>query len=111
MCVYKILAHSKDGYVILCSECNHYQLAFGTTGVSFDITTFYDFCDHVVIINNSATCNGFENEKRFKLTMFCDSSMLILNYKELKSLYEIVCEAQFNIEVANLFTELNLITE
>lgn len=111
MCVYKILAHSKDGCIILCNECSHYQLAFGTTGVSFDADTFHNFCNYVICVNDSVNCNGFENEKRIKVDLFSKSTMMILSYKELRGLYGVVCEAKFNMETDNLFKELNLITE
>jgi hypothetical protein len=111
MCIYKILAQNEDGYVILCNECNHYQLAFGTTGASFSKDKFVDFCDYVIVLNQSAVCNFYMNNKRIKINLFQGSVMMILNHKELKNLYEMVCEAKFNLEMDDLFTDLNVITE
>ena len=91
MCTYKILSRSKNRYIILSNECDHYQVAFGTTGVSFDELEFMDFCDNVIALKNRTFCNGFEDEKRIKVNLFSKSTMMILNYKKLKGLYNLIC--------------------
>ncbi len=111
MCSYNILSRSQNGYVILCNQCNHYQVAFGTMAATFEPDAFKYFCDYVICMKDSVCCNGFENEKRIKVDVFSTSTMLILNYKELRQLYDIVCEAKFNLETDELLSELNLITE
>jgi len=111
MCVYNILAKSTNGYVILCNQCNHYQMAFGTTAVTFKVNAFKDFCEYVICLNDSITSNGFDMDKRIKVDLLSDTAMMILNYKELKQLFEIICEAKFNLEVEDTLHELNLITE
>jgi hypothetical protein len=111
MCIYKVLARHKNGYVIFCNECNHYQLTFGTTGVSFEEAEFPDFCKYIIDLQSSVNATTLNNEKRIKIDLSHDSMMMILNRFELKDLYEIICEAKFNIEIDNLLTDLNLITE
>ncbi len=36
MCATRILAHTRDGYVARCTECNCLQMAFGTSVITFE---------------------------------------------------------------------------
>lgn len=104
MCNYKILAHNEDGYIILCKGCNNYQLAFGTTAVTLDMEHFYNFCAETKKLSGSLCCNGFEKEKRIHVDVYCETAVMILNYRELKKLNELIAEALFNGQLENLLT-------
>jgi hypothetical protein len=53
MCTYKNLHHSTHGYVIQCWECQHIQVGFGTTIISYSPAEFVELrrklyqCDHL----------------------------------------------------------------
>jgi hypothetical protein len=111
MCIYRILAKNKSGYVILCNECNHYQLAFGTTAVSFVKDDFRNFCDYILALNDSEASNSLNDKKLIKVDLSRESVMMILKHNELRSLYEIVCEAKFNIEMDDLLIGIKVHTE
>jgi len=109
MCNYKILAHSEDGYVILCHSCGHYQLAYGTTAVTFEPANFTRFCKKVSDVKSNTPCTGFEKQKNISLHIYSDCSMLVLNYKELLQLHSLLSEALFGAEMEILFEELKVI--
>lgn len=43
MCKHRILAHSDNGYIVLCKKCNHFQIAFGTTVISLTDIQYEEF--------------------------------------------------------------------
>lgn len=67
MCSYKTLSHSNDGYIILCNECGHLQLAFGTSAVKFDTETYSSFSTQVETLVDVYDCKGFYNQKTYIL--------------------------------------------
>lgn len=111
MCNYKILAHNENGYVILCYSCRHYQLAFGTTAVTFDPADFKLFLEQVDQLVQEVDCNGFEKQKRIPLEIACKCAMMILNYTELLKLHQLLDEAAFDEVIGNLLEHLNLVRE
>lgn len=109
MCDYKILAHSQDGYVILCNSCGHYQLAYGTTAVTFEQEDFLNFCGEAAKLKTGTDCNGFEKQKRISLNIHSKCSMMILSYSELITLNDLLNEALFTCEMETMLEELKLI--
>lgn len=108
MCDYKVLAHNSDGYIILCNSCGHYQLAFGTTAVTFEPEQFNKFCLEVNVLTDSSACDGFEKQKRIPLNICCNHSMMILSYSELKKLYELSNQALFTDQMDLMLEELKM---
>lgn len=102
MCNYKILAHNDEGYIILCKGCNNYQLAFGTTAVTFKNDDFCDFCLQAMALNDTHCCNGFEKDKRIHVDIYNKTALMILNFRELKKLNELISEAIFTGELEKL---------
>ena len=111
MCNYKILAHNEDGYVILCHSCRHYQLAFGTTAVTFNPADFKIFLEQVDQLRQDVNCNGFEKQKRIPVEISCKCAMMILNYTELLRLHTLLSEAAFDEEMEALLENLNMVRE
>ena len=111
MCNHKVLVHTKDGYVIQCNQCSNYQLSFGTTASTFNLANFNLFCDEVIALYETKSDNGLSNQKNISIDLFCKSVMMIVSYNELVMLYSMICEAKFNMEIDDLLTELNFITE
>lgn len=108
MCDYKILAHNEDGYIILCNSCNHYQLAFGTTAVTFDPSNFKRFRHQLEKMQPGDELKGFEKQKRISLDIFTSNSMMVLNQNEFLKLSALVNESAFNEEFEDLFRDLNV---
>jgi len=111
MCDYKVLAHNENGYIILCSSCCHYQLAFGTTAVTIEPGNFKEFCTQVTTVKNNTDNNGFEKQKRISLNIFSRFSMMVLTHSELLCLSELLDEALFNEQMELMLQDLNLIKE
>lgn len=108
MCDYKILAHNEDGYIILCNNCNHYQLAFGTTAVTFDPANFKRFRRQLENFKPTDELKGFEKQKRISLDIFTSNSMMVLSYSEFLKLSGLINESAFNQEFEDLFRDLNV---
>lgn len=108
MCDYKIQAHNEDGYIILCNNCLRYQLAFGTTAVTFEPGNFKRFMRQVETFKNEHDPQGFEKQKRISLDIFASNTMMVLSYTELLKLSELLSESVFNGEFENLFSELKV---
>src|SRR3954466_11156532 len=108
MCDYKILAHSSDGYILLCNSCGHYQLAFGTTAVRFEPGQFTRFCIEVSILSDTSKQDGFEKQKRIPLNINCTYSTMILSYSELIKLNELLHEAVFTDEMEVMLDQLKM---
>lgn len=111
MCDYKVLAHNENGYIILCSNCIHYQLAFGTMAVTLEPENFEGFFEQITAIKNNTDYNGFEKQKRISVNIFSRFAMMVLTYEELTSLYELLDEAVFNEQLETIIQDLNLIRE
>lgn len=108
MCNYKILAHNDDGYVILCNNCGHYHLAFGTTAVTFGQKNFRLFRDQVEALRTGTAADGFEKQKRISLDIFAANSLMVLSYHEVLKLSSLLDETGFSEEIENLLNDLNL---
>lgn len=50
MCIYKKLHHNENGYVVWCTVCRHFQVAFGSTILAYTEDQFYDFIRTVMSI-------------------------------------------------------------
>ncbi len=47
MCQFQSLSFNDDGYIIRCSECKYYQVAFGSTLLTLSAHDFIAFCKTV----------------------------------------------------------------
>src|SRR4051812_25225386 len=109
MCSYKLLVHNKTGYILRCNGCAHYQVAFGTTLFSLDDDEFRPFCDHVSNLKMITVPNGFPEQKRIRVELpCCQSTMMVLNYRELAQFYNLVEEACIMEDVSLLLRNNNL---
>lgn len=108
MCNYKILAHSEHGYIILCSNCKHYQLAFGTTAVTFKPSDYALFKKQLNQVSRRAVPADYEQQKSYSLDLLCRCTAMVLTGKEIQNLKELVQEAGFNEDLSTLFEDLNL---
>ena len=108
MCSYKTLAHTEDGYIILCNGCTSVQLAFGTTAVKFDQETFHVFIDQIKSLYEFNACNEVCKQKRIHIDVYSDTSMMLVNIIELNKLKHLVELANFNLELESILEENNI---
>lgn len=108
MCSYKTLAHGIDGYIILCNECEHFQIAFGTSAVKFDAESYSQFSIQIETLTEIKRCSNFCNQKNIHIDLNCSNTMMVLNYSELKKLSELVNQANFTLEMITLLEQNNI---
>jgi hypothetical protein len=111
MCNYKTLAHNEHGYVILCNHCRHYQLAFGTTAVTFSPAAYSGFKKQLGFYHERGNTRNSEIQKCISLDLSCRCVMMVLNYEEFGRLYELVSQAGFNEGMETIFEDINLLRE
>lgn len=108
MCKFKFLAHHTIGYVVQCRQCNHIQIAFGTTLLNLKPDLYDGFRLQVKSVYSTSQCNGFKHQKQFYLDTNCSCSMMILNRSELEDLQALLSESKFNLEVSELLADKNI---
>ena len=106
MCEFQSLYFGDDGYVIKCSKCGHYQLAFASTMLTMTKEDFATLCHTVKIKMKEA--NGYSNHpaKCVVIPAASKSTYLLLTKKEAQRLDEILEEADNEekaLEMMSLF--------
>lgn len=104
MCEHKVLSHNQNGYIIRCLECDHFQIGFGTTVISFSPGQFARF-------KKSAELQYFLFQKDkniplrkdIDLPTFSKNVQLMLNYAELVNLWNLIEEASVMLQLEKLF--------
>lgn len=110
MCSYKTLAHNEHGYVILCQYCKHYQLAFGTTAVSFAPSDYVVFKQQLKYYSGIKKTEP-ENDLRKCITIdiFSHCSKMVLNFEEVVKLEELIAQAVFTEHMEGIFDDIKLL--
>jgi len=111
MCKYKTLAHNENGYVILCHGCRQYQLAFGTTAVSFPPSDFAIFKRQLNYYAEKEEYKTGGTHKCISLDLFCRCAMMVVTYEEFIKLRDLIGLASFHENVETIFEDLNLSRE
>lgn len=93
----KIISHSKNGFLLHCCGCNNYQLAFGTSILSFTEEQLQDFTE-MVLEEDFSDCKSFPQRKLIQLPTFTEHVMLIVTYNEW-------------LELSNMFVEHRLLNQ
>lgn len=99
MCNYKILAHNDNGYLIQCCKCQSFQLAFGTTVVSFSADEYAGFKYEMYEQKKVYKYDGFLQQKTIHLPLFVVNAAMVVNYNELLKLVELIEQAELMMEV------------
>jgi hypothetical protein len=95
-CEYKTLHLSGNGYIVKCTQCENYQIAFGNVMFSIVAYEYKEFKKAVSdTIINSRPCKDTENErvKNITLQLYYTGISLVLNYVELEALQEMISQA------------------
>jgi hypothetical protein len=88
MCDFKILLHDEHGYVTHCQECNHIEIAFGTSLVRMPVNRLEAFVEYLNNVRLSTTVNN-PNQKNIHLDLASMYSFqMILTYQEMIRLCE-----------------------
>lgn len=108
MCNYKILTENSNGHVVLCLDCNHIQIGFGTSLVSFSEEDFFDFILQArnVLKGNKHTNNV--TEKSIYLSVYSANTRMALSLSELEMLTEMLNTAANMLVVYNLLYKQNI---
>lgn len=99
MCTYRPLALSENGYISLCTKCNHIQIAFGTTIICLTEEQFVYF---KMCANNQLNYyknDDFHKHKIIQMPTFSVNTQIILSFNELKRLIALIEEADILIQI------------
>lgn len=103
MCNYKTLQHNSNGYVVQCRNCNHIQVAFGTTIVSFSREQFYEF---ISVIDEQYQLHSLCLQRAKKMVHVHTPSgnlAMIYSVNELSALLYLLVEGRNALEFNELF--------
>lgn len=98
---YTVLAQSKQGYILKCSDCDSYQIGFGTTILSL---TDDEFKAYNNIVFNEINCQDYSHTPTQKLILtptFSPSIKMVLSYNEFKNLKQLLSEANLIAQVTS----------
>lgn len=105
MCNHKVLSHSRHGYVIKCSGCKHYQVAFGTTVLCLSQEQYLDLTTHMKDQYELYKHDNKDMQKIIHLPTYCEHAFMVLNVKELKNFMVLTREADLISEVQSLISK------
>lgn len=103
MCIYKKLHHNKNGYVVWCTVCRHFQVAFGSTILAYTEDQFYDFIrtvDEYYKTNRFYTCRA---QKMVQIPTNARFVTLVYSLEELRKLLELLHQASDKLDKEKLF--------
>ena len=104
MCQHKVLAHNKQGYIIQCNKCNHFQIGFGTAIVCFTTVQFEKFIKQAELQQEifGQEENTYPNYKKVALPTFSRNVQLMMSYQELNKMCELIEEANVMIQLEKM---------
>jgi hypothetical protein len=88
MCDFKILLSDDHGYATQCFECNHIEIAFGTSLIRLHVDRLAGFVNYLNKVKDSAKVVDQELKNIHLDLASMYSFQMILNYKEIISLCE-----------------------
>jgi len=106
MCNHKTLATCSGGYIFRCEGCGIYQLAYGTSMLSFSGEEFGQFRQMIRHRLSSQPCDGFPLHKCIMLELQAHKSYMVLCRNELSQLADLADEAWFAAELQQVITHL-----
>jgi hypothetical protein len=92
-CHHKILAHDHNGYILLCHDCNTYQLGFGTTVLTFSGAELTQFRHNVFQLKTSADKDAAPDQKSIRLPLGVARVRMALTGNEAGQLLSLMDEA------------------
>lgn len=103
MCQHKVLSHNQHGYIIRCIECDHFQIGFGTTVISFTPDQFTRFkksaeLQYILLKKDKS----IPLRKDIDLPTFSENVQLMLNHAELVKFWDLIEEASVMLQLEKL---------
>jgi len=103
MCNYNTLKNSKHGYVVQCKNCDHIQVAFGTTIVSLTRAAYYE---HLALVQEQfdQNCRTMPwDQKVIHIPTAAKGVTMIYTLNELHTLQDLLSEGRKKLEYNDLF--------
>jgi hypothetical protein len=88
MCDFKILLHDDYGYATQCYECNHIEIAFGTSLIRLPVNRLEGFVRYLNDVRRATTVVDHELKNIHLDLASMYSFQMILNYHEMIRLCE-----------------------
>lgn len=110
MCTYTTLSKGKNGYIVFCRRCSHYQIAFGTSLINMSEEEFTEFNNVAREQYAEQKNNGMEWYKNIQLPVFAQNNLMVLSYVELKLMIDMLNEARATREVNTMLQECKIIS-
>lgn len=105
MCQYKVYHQSELGYVIKCHGCEHLQLAFGTTAITFTNEQFDEFANTIREYHEAYREEFFRDQKTIRIPTTAVSIALAFSVNEMEKLMDMLNEALVLIQVDELLIQ------
>lgn len=102
MCAINTLVQEKYGYIATCEKCQVFYLTFGNFSMQLQED---DFRIYIEFINNFCKIHARERDhfcRSIKINTLIDNLQLILSYRELMQLREMMFEAILVYETEQL---------
>ncbi len=106
MCKNKIYHQSGQGYVAICQECFHVEIAYGTLISRISKEEFYAFVSYVNKMLYWYEDNRQNRRKEVHLSMLKGRFYMVLTPFELHQLAYMVNDAQAAMEIESLMENL-----
>lgn len=107
-CTYRILSSEPQGYIMHCTQCNCYQLAFGVMVMNLQQHEFIELDAHVSYHHNDIPTPEDVYRKSIQLPAFSNHCLMVLNHNELCILYRLFAKAIAAEQTDKLLTELSI---
>lgn len=108
MCHYQTLYHHENiGYIIRCTQCEQFQIGFGSVIMNMDETEFFYFCQWIARTKTEQKPLKDVFLKNLVMPTPCEGLKLFLSYRELSELNDMLETADSewkSTELLRLFT-------
>ncbi|MDX1937926.1 MAG: DUF6686 family protein [Flavihumibacter sp.] len=106
-CEFTPLYTGENGYVVRCRQCGHYQVAFISTALSLNKQEFHFFRQLVAQKSTEFSYAFAEHSKCVILETACTGICLILTWKELNQLHQVLETADAEAQALDLIILFN----
>ncbi len=102
MCEFQSLYFNDDGYVVCCTECGIYQVAFISTVLTLTESNFEAFCKVVNHKCSEEDCSFIENSKNVAVPSPAYGIYMLLTRSEAQTFKDILEEADNEVKALAL---------
>ncbi len=98
----EVLYHDKKGYVVRCTNCQCYQIAFGTIALDQRPNEFSDFTQLIDRTLKQYSAVNSERHKEIYLSTPYPGIRLLFSYNELFELHEMLQKVSLILEAESI---------